>query len=70
MAFVPRMLLQRSLGGELPKARMTSYFNGGPFAGCLFKMKAVMPHFRLLRNNELNIKVQCLAEMCDMMTWK
>ena len=69
MAFVLRMLFQRSLGGELPKARMTSYFNGGPFAGCLFKMKAVMSHFRLLQNNELN-NVQCLAEMCDMMTWK
>ena len=68
MAFVLRMLLQRSLGGELPKAHMTSYFNRGHFAGCLFKMKAVMSHFRLLRKNELNIKVQRLAEMCDMMT--
>ena len=70
MAFFLRMLLQRSLGSELAKARTTSYFNGGHFAGYLFKMKAVMSRYRLLRNNALNIKVQCLAEMRDMMTQK
>ena len=68
MVFLPRMLLQRSLGSELANTRVTSYFNGGHFAGCLFKMKAVISRFRLLRKNALNIKVQCLAEMCDMMT--
>ena len=68
MVFLLRMLLQRSLGGELANTRITSYFNGEHFAGCLFKMKAVISRFRLLRKNALNIKVQCLAEMCDMMT--
>ena len=49
-------------------AQMTSCFNGGHVASLLFKMKAVISHFLLLGNDELNIKVQCLAKMCEMMS--
>ena len=34
---------------------MTSSFNGGHVADLLFKMKAVISHFLLLGNDELNI---------------
>ena len=38
---------------RLAKVRLTSYFNGGQFAGRLFKMKSVLSRFRFLRNNAL-----------------
>ena len=38
---------------KLAKVLITSYYNGGHFAGRLFKMKSVLSRLRFLRNNAM-----------------